>query len=34
MHAISDLGWPVSLLDVALGVLVSTTADADLLQRV
>ena len=24
VHAISDLGWPVSLLDVALGVLVST----------
>lgn len=24
VHAISDLGWPVSLLDVALGVLIST----------
>jgi hypothetical protein len=26
VHAITDLGWPVSLLDVALGVLISTNS--------
>jgi len=26
VHAITDLGWPLSLLDVALGVLISTSS--------
>ena len=34
IHAITDLGWPVSLLDVALAVLAQSGSSTRLFQRV